>query len=315
MASGNPANTTSGTPSASSTGDSGSGPSGSGPSGGDQSAIGPSGGKLDVLSFAIVGDTRPPVDGDTAGYPTKIITQIYADLAQRSPMPAFAVATGDYMFAKPYIGANSVDQLNIYLKAHAGFGNQLFPALGNHECTGKVDSNCGAGNPDGTPYNYTNYLSMMLKGISATPYYAVEIDDTNGKWTSKFVFIAANAWDSTQATWLDKTLSKPTTYTFVVRHESTIANQAPGVTPSDAIVAKHPYTVMLCGHTHTYEWKSLERQLVVGNGGAPLTNTVNYGYVIALQRADGAIEFKEYDYDTIAMQHSFALRADGSKAQ
>ena len=41
--------------------------------------------------------------------------------------------------------------------------------------------------------------------------------------SAKFVFVACNAWNSTQATWLDQQLAAATTYTFVVRHEGTAA--------------------------------------------------------------------------------------------
>ncbi len=279
---------------------------------GGSSGIGPTGGKLDTLSFAIVGDTRPPTEDDIAGYPTTVIQKIWLDVDNASPRPAFALATGDYQFSNPY-GSGAAKQLDIYVGAKAAFANPLFPAMGNHECTGGTASNCGSGNQNGITNNFTAFLQKMLGPIGQTkPYYSVEVDHSGGMWTSKFVFIAANAWDSTQATWLDAELAKSTTYTFVVRHESTIANQAPGVTPSDAIVAKYPYTVMICGHTHTYEWKSYARQVVVGNGGAPLSGAINYGYVIARQRADGAIEFNEYDYATNAVQATFALKADGA---
>jgi len=42
------------------------------------------------------------------------------------------------------------------------------------------------------------------------------VDATDGSWTSKTVFVAANAWSDAQATWLDAELAKPTTYTFLV---------------------------------------------------------------------------------------------------
>lgn len=146
----------------------------------------------------------------------------------------------------------------------------------------------------------------------AKPYYEIDINGSGNAWTSKFLFVAANAWDSAQSTWLDTAMSKATTYTFVVRHEGSIANTAPGVTPSGAIMANHPYTMLIAGHTHTFEYFASEKQMIVGNGGAPLTGSVNYGYVIAQQRADGAIQFKEYDYATNAAQQTFAVKADGT---
>jgi hypothetical protein len=126
------------------------------------------------------------------------------------------------------------------------------------------------------------------------------------------VFIAANAWSATQASWLDAELAKPTTYTFVVRHESKTANTAPGVTPSQAIIEKHPYTMLLVGHTHTYSHLASSKELIVGNGGAPLTGGVNYGYVIARQRADGAMVFREHDYTTNQINDTFAVKPDGT---
>ena len=298
--------------SSSSTGSSASG--GSGGSGGGEagSVTGTSGGKLDTLSFAIVGDTRPPVIDDTAGYPKKVIQTLWQDVEAASPRPAFAVMTGDYVFAKPY-GAQAAPQFDMYLAARQAFANVVFPALGNHECTGATASNCGVGSVDGVTKNYAAFLSKMLGPIGvSTPYYTVNVGSTSNAWTAKLVFVAANAWSSAQASWLSAELAKPTTYTFVIRHESKSANTAPGVTPSQAIIAQHPYTLLIVGHTHTYAHYANEKQLIVGNGGAPLTGGVNYGYVIARQRADGAMVFQEHDYTTNQVNDTFAVKPDGS---
>ena len=294
-------------------GSSGSGSSGSSGSGGAGGSVsGTSGGKLDTLSFAIVGDTRPPVIDDTAGYPKKVIQTIWSDVEAASPRPAFAVMTGDYVFAKPY-GAQAAPQFDMYLAARQAFSNVVFPALGNHECTGATASNCGPGSADGMTANYTAFLSKMLTPIGvSTPYYTVSIGSTTNAWTAKLVFIAANAWSAAQASWLSTELAKPTTYTFVVRHESSTATAAPGVTPSQAILAQHPYTMLIVGHTHTYAHYANEKQLIVGNGGAPLTGGVNYGYVIARQRADGAMVFQEHDYTTNQVNETFAVKPNGT---
>lgn len=297
------------------TGAGGGGSTGAGGAGaGGGGTVGPAGGKLDVLRFAIVGDTRPPSVDDTAGYPKAIITKIWQDVQAESPRPPFAITTGDYVFAKPY-GSQAAAQLDLYLAARAVYGGEAFPSLGNHECTGATASNCGQGNADGVTVNYSTFLSKMLAPLGVSkPYYAIHVDANDGSWTSKFVFVAANAWDSAQATWLANELAKPTTYTFVVRHEPSTATTAPGVSPSEAIIAKHPYTLKLCGHTHTFEYFSGEKQVIVGNGGAPLTGSVDYGYVVAAQRADGAIVFREHDYATNAVTKTFAVKADGSVA-
>ena len=97
------------------------------------------------------------------------------------------------------------------------FTNAVYAALGNHECTGATDSNCGTGNADGITKNYTAFMTKFLEPQGYTkPYYVVNLTAQDGTWTAKLVFIAANAWDSTQSAWLTTTLAQPTTYTFVV---------------------------------------------------------------------------------------------------
>jgi hypothetical protein len=293
---------------------SGSTAAGTGGASSGGAVTGVTGNKLDVLSFAVVGDTRPANEDDTAGYPTDVITQIWKDVEAASPRPAFGVTTGDYMFAQPY-GAEAAPQLDKYLGARAAFSNTVFPAMGNHECTGSTTSNCGQGNKDGITVNFTTFTTKMLAphGLSK-PYYTVDVASPTNAWTAKFVFVAANAWDQTQANWLDAELAKPTTYTFVVRHESLWVSSAPGVSPSYAIVAKHPVTLTLVGHTHEYSYTAQDHEVIIGNGGAPLTGNSNYGYVIARQRSDGAVVFTSYDYMTKAVVETFALKADGSAA-
>jgi hypothetical protein len=254
-----------------------------------------------------VGDTRPPNEDDTAGYPTSVITKIWEDVEAYSPRPPFAISTGDYMFAEPN-GTQSAPQLNLYLTARSHFTNIVFPAMGNHECTGADDSNCGLGNVDGTTTSYKNFMSMMLAPLGQSlPYYTIDIDGTAGAWTAKFVFIACNAWDTTQSTWLSAQLAMPTTYTFVVRHEGSDATTTGCVAPTAAILAQNPYTLLIAGHTHTFAYYASEKQLIVGNGGAPLTGTIDYGYVVAEQQAGGDILFKEFDYTTNTLQTSFTV--------
>jgi hypothetical protein len=292
----------------------GSSSSSTGSGGGGSGVTGISGGALDTLSFAIVGDTRPPTIDDTAGYPKAVIQKIWQDIEAASPRPAFGVTTGDYMFAKPF-GNQSAPQIAAYLAARANFSNVVFPAMGNHECTGGTASNCGPAGADGVTNNYTTFLSKLLAPYGVTqPYYTVNVAATNNAWTAKFVFVAANAWSAAQGTWLAGELAKPTTYTFVIRHEDKVVTQTPGVTPSQQIIDQHPLTLLVVGHTHTFTYYKNEHTIIVGNGGAPLTGAVNYGYVIARQRADGAIELKEYDYSTNAVSQTFAVKADGTPA-
>jgi hypothetical protein len=286
-----------------------------GPSG-PPGTVGPNGGTLNYLRFAVVGDTRPPLINDNAGYPTAIIHQIYQDLANQSPAIPFAVSTGDYVFASPS-GTNAGTQFDAYLAARAKFPGVLYPAMGNHECTGATNSNCIAGSPDMPSNNFNDMLAKLFAPIGKTkPYYSVRIDATDGSWTAKFVFVAGNAWDSAQSTWLDQTLAQPTTYTFIMRHEPAAATTAPGVTPSESIMRNHPYTLAIVGHTHTYG-KTGTKQVTIGNGGAPLTGTASYGYgVVARRASDGAVTVDMYDYQSNQPDASFhfALKADGTAA-
>jgi hypothetical protein len=260
-----------------------------------------------------IGDTRPANVDDTSGYPTAIVTKIFQDVQALNPRPLFGVSTGDYMFAQPGNG-QAQPQLDLYMQARKGFSGIMFPAMGNHECTGYTSSNCGSGNSDGVTENYTVFMNTMLQPIAkSNPYYSVNINSTTGAWTAKFVFIAANAWDSAQSSWLSSTLAQKTTYTFIMRHESASANTAPGVTPSEKIMAQYPYTLAIVGHTHEYS-KSGSKQVIFGNGGAPLTGSGTYGFGLFTQRSDNAIQVQNIDYSTGQAMDTWAVNPDGSPA-
>jgi hypothetical protein len=232
-----------------------------------------------------------------------------------SPRPSFAVSTGDYQYANP-TGTQGAAQLTLYLGARAGFSPIVFPAMGNHECTGYTNSNCGAGNADGLTNNYNAFLSQLLAPVNQTnPYYEIDVKAADASWTAKFLFVAANAWTSTQATWLTTAMGNATTYTFLIRHESASANTAPGVTPAEAIMAQHPYTLSIVGHTHSYQHSSA-REIIVGNGGAPLSGGVDYGYGMISQQTNGTVAVDMIDYQSGLTDSSFhfALNPDGTAA-
>ncbi len=261
------------------------------------------------LSFAIIGDTRPPFIDDTIGYPVSIITKIWKDVLNQQPLVEFAITTGDYVFADPYLGQAS-KQLDKYLQAQSLFPNPVYPTMGNHECTGWTKSNCLSLSDS---KNFKAFMEKLVAPVGASkPYYVVQKKADDGSWTAKFVFIAANSWDNTQAQWLDHVMAQKTTYTFVIRHEPPYATTAPGVSPSDRIIQSYPYTLLICGHTHTYRYDKYKHYVIVGNGGAPLSGHVNYGYVIARQQTDNSIRFTEYDYSSNAVGDSFAVQPDGT---
>jgi hypothetical protein len=266
------------------------------------------------LFFGVVGDTRPPVIDDTKGYPTQIATQIWSDLQAVSPRPLFTISTGDYMFASAS-GTQAGPQMDLYLGARSHYSGTVFPAMGNHECTGATTSNCGPGTTDGVTNNYNVFMSKLLAPLGKTsPNYSVEIDATDRSWTSKFVFVAGNAWTSADATWLSGVLAQKTTYTFIVRHEPKAA-ASPGSTGSEPIMAQYPYTLAIVGHTHTYG-KTGPKQVTIGNGGAPLVGSANYGYALIQQRADGAVQVDMIDATTGKPDTAFrfALHPDGTPA-
>jgi hypothetical protein len=171
--------------------------------------------------------------------------------------------------------------------------------MGNHECTGGDTSNCGAGNTNGITTNYTAFLTKLLGPIQKTlPYYSFTIKASDSSWTAEFLLIAANAWDSSQSAWLTSTLAIKTTYTFAFRHESATSSPlAPGVAPSEVIMAKYPYTLSIVGHTHSFFHGKNAREATIGNGGAPLSSK-NYGFGVFSQRADGAIVGDMIDYQS-----------------
>lgn len=305
---------------------------GGGPAATTGGGIGPHGGTLATLDFAIVGGAWPANIDDTSGYPSWVASKIWQGVQAASPRPAFAITTGNYMFANPsHLPGTQAAQLDLYLTARASFGNIVFPALGVHDCNGLpnegtapglVASNCGLGNADGLTANYTSYVAKMLAPLGQTrPYYAVKIDGTyqatGETWTAKLVVIACNAWSRVQADWLEGSLADPTTYTFVVRHEGIDEAPAPCILSepnADAIMGRYPFTLLIAGRPDTFAYYPKERQVIVGNGGAPLQGDVSYGYVLATQRVDGAIAFSEIDSLTGSVEQIFAVNPDGTPA-
>jgi hypothetical protein len=259
---------------------------------------------LPALTFAVVGDSRPSGLDDTEHYPMAVITGLFKDLQALSPRPFFVVGTGDYMNAdstRPKDKSQAFKQIDLYYQATTGFSGPVYPALGNHECGTRTSSNCGPAGHEGLTPNYQAFLGLLGKlGLpNDKAYYTRELtsSDPAHPWTAKLVLIAANAWDDAQAAWLEKALTEATTYTLVVRHEPDDANaQCFGCGASDAIVKRHPYTLLLTGHEHTFRIERASKELVVGVGGAPLYDPRDhYGYVVCTQRPDGNLACRERD--------------------
>jgi hypothetical protein len=65
------------------------------------------------------------------------------------------------------------------------------------------------------------------------------------------------------------------------------------------------------GHTHLYEHRTA-KEVVIGNGGAPLTSSSNFGYATLQRRSDGAIRVDMHDYLTNAVDPAFAFAVDAA---
>jgi hypothetical protein len=78
---------------------------------------------------------------------------------------------------------------------------------------------------------------------------------------------------------------------------------------------KYPYTLAIVGHSHTYE-RTGPREVLVGNGGAPLTGSKNYGFAVVSQSADRSLGVDMIDYSSglADANFHFALHADGTAA-
>ncbi len=108
--------------------------------------------------------------------------------------------------------------------------------------------------------------------------------------------IACNAWDSTQQAWLDSTLAQPTTYTLLVRHEPAEANTGPCVDAVEQEMTARPYDLSLVGHTHEFKGMAGVKEIVVGNGGAPL-DSGTFGYA-TVERLSTGWQIIDYDSST-----------------
>jgi hypothetical protein len=226
---------------------------------------------------------------------------------------AMTVDGGDHCFqstngSASYCHDQFVNHFMADMKAH--YTGRLLPTMGNHEGCGMYAAtagNCTTWNA-GLVHDYLMDVVQPTTG-QLSPYYSAVF---YGAWgTAKFVHVAANAWTTDQATWLDGTLNLPTTYTFVIRHEPNNDTRAPGVTPSEAMFASHfsggTLTLSITGHTHLVQLPGGTQpygdrygatkayEVIIGNAGAPLDAGSYYGYAILRRReGDGAIVVQAY---------------------
>jgi hypothetical protein len=256
--------------------------------------VGPDGGTVTRLYFAVLGDTRPANIDDTDNYPSAIINKIFQEIAALQPPVQFVISTGDYMFATPS-GSQGPVQAALYASAAKQFNNgPLFAVMGNQECTGYSDDDCAAGTQGNN--NYTAYVSTFVTPLGyAQPYYSVPIVAADQSWTAKVVVIACNGWSDAQSDWLQTTLAQSTTYTFLARHEP-LGSDTPCQDDSDPMIMGAPYNQLFTGHTHVYALQPSSKSAIIGNGGAPSTS--EYGFITVEQQPGGGFQVVEYDYAT-----------------
>ena len=271
-----------------------------GPGGSDGGEVGGS-----LLSFAVFGDCRPPLPEQTTGYPTTIVTSIFS--RAQSEGAQFVVGTGDYMNALTQIAVDA--QVNLFLGARAAFKGPVYLTMGNHECMTTTTGNCP--NANETP-NAQVYMAKLAPAGSTRPYFRIDMPTPLG--SAKLVFIAANAWSTEQGDWLKTQLADPTRYTFVIRHEASNDQSAPGVGPSDALMMGAPLTVGFFGHTHVYQ-RIDPSHIIAGNGGAPLDSGTQYGFVLVKQRVDGKLSLSAIDQATGNPIDAWAVTPDGQLTQ
>ncbi|MBI3072447.1 MAG: metallophosphoesterase [Deltaproteobacteria bacterium] len=259
------------------------------------------GGTVDLMKFTVFGDIRPAIFEFDNQYPDDIVraiaTQMNATGAQ------FAVGVGDYMFSFSERSVNT--QLDKLLAAERPFTKPIFHAMGNHECWGPTGVNCP--NYNETP-NVRLFLSRLFS-FSQRPWYDFTV--TTSKGDAKFVLIAQNSWNDQQKQWLETTLARPSTYTFIVRHQPSGTWTTPGLDECDRIVAAHPYTLLLVGHVHRYE-KIRANTVMAGHGGAPLEGG-DFGYVLVEQQATGLLKIESRKKGDDSIVEAWKVDATGTE--
>jgi hypothetical protein len=269
----------------------GGGHTGGGGGGGSTGTVGPTGGTVGLLHFGITGDTRPPNCEDTPHYPTAIITSI-AD-AMKTKGAQFAVDEGDHMYVCNNSLSIATEQMALFTQATSSFGGTWFMTMGNHECS---NGPCLSGS---TNANYVAFMNA-LSPISTKPYYSFQVQTQLGRAT--FIVLADNAWDSTQQTWFEQTLTDADThskYTIVFRHHPEGDTSVSTNPVAVQILRQHKFALFVTGHTHTYKHGTTDngRDVVIGLGGAPLLSagaTYN-GYAMIDQGLDGRLTVTVYD--------------------
>lgn len=225
--------------------------------------------------FAAFGDTRPGSPDAGSPYPTAVVESVFRAIDRQAV--DFVVVSGDYIYVSGTNATRAAAQMDLFLAARAQLSasTPVYYVLGNHE-----DKN----------------IPTFQAKLSPQVYWRV---DTGAL---KVVAIANDAWDGTQARWLEAQLGAPTRYTFVFRHQYWGASGTTHDAEIKPIVEAHPYTLFIVGHDHSYKHKTTvirgsRREVVAGNGGAPFDDgwtSPYYGYILVEQQPDDSVKVTSY---------------------
>src|SRR5712692_1476856 len=263
--------------------------SGTPDAGAPDAGVGPDGGAVDLLDFAVTGDTRPPACDLTSLYPKEIIR---AEVLQMSALaPQFALDLGDHMFVCSANAQRANEQMQLYLQALAGFSPPWFMTMGNHECL-VADCSGAVGALDA---NYNAYLEA-LRQVSKhdRPFYKIDITTRLG--LARLVFVADNFQSAEQKAWLESTLAEAdriAKYTIIAKHHPIYGSRM-GPLWTWQIIQNHKYSLILTAHAHVYfhPTQASGRSVVCGLGGA---NSSATGFCRVTQLATGELRFIQYD--------------------
>lgn len=259
--------------------------------GGDGGSVGYDGGTVDLLDFALTGDTRPGFCDIVSGYPTAIID---AEVAQMAALPSqFAADLGDHMFACLPVDSTATTQMALYVTAVSVYPRPWFMTMGNHECLSGLDCSTVLGDDD--PNFHAFLAALPVVSHQSLPYYSIDIGTRFG--LVRLIFIADNYSSGTAQVWLTSLLSDSDTnavHTIVLKHHPyTGSDTGPAwVWP---LLEGHKISLMLTAHEHDYAHNTTAldgRTVICGLGGASTDNT---GFCRVQQRADNSLAFTEYD--------------------
>jgi hypothetical protein len=111
-------------------------------------------------------------------------------------------------------------------------------------------------------------------------------------------------WDSRQLAWITGELSSSAPYHVVLKHQPSDSTDNDETTFKQ-IIAAHKPTLIIAGHSHTYD-RPHNNELTLGTAGAPLASGApGYGYAMVDQTSTGKLQVTVYDSSSNAQIHQW----------